>query len=75
MHADDLICLIVQDAIHISNHFCIFHLHGVRVGLYVEPTVLQLIKDADDRFFNSIYNKQHVLHRLLPERHNANYNL
>jgi len=40
--------------------------------------VLQLIEDADDRLLHCVskkrptfklYNEQHVLHRLLPERH------
>ena len=49
---------------------------GGRVGLHDGPTVSEIIEDVDDRLFNSIlYNEQHVLHRLLPERHNTNYRL
>jgi len=39
----------------------------VRVRLYD-------VEDADDRLLIAYYiTKQHVLHQLLPERHNANY--
>ena len=44
-----------------------------RVGFYDGPTVTQIIEEADDRLFNSIiYYEQHLLHRLLPERHYTN---
>jgi len=49
---------------------------GVRAGLYLGPTVSQLIEDVDDRLFSStLYNEQHVLNLLLPDRHNTKYNL
>ena len=49
---------------------------GGRVGYYDGPMVTQIIEEADDRLFNSIvFYEQHLLHRLLPERHYTNYNL
>ena len=51
---------------------------GGRVGYYDGPTVTQIIEEADDRLFNStgiVFYEQHLLHRLLPERHYTNYNL
>ena len=43
---------------------------GAPAGLYDGPTAPQLIDDADDKPFNCVlYNEQHVLHPLLPERH------
>ena len=36
----------------------------------------QIIEEADDRLLNSIvFYEQHLLHRLLPERHYTYYNL
>ena len=49
---------------------------GWRVGFYNGPTVTQMIEEADDRLFKSIvFYEQHLLHRLLPERHYTNYDL
>jgi len=49
---------------------------GERVGLYNGPTITQIIEESDDTLFDSImYHEQHLLHRLLPERHYTNYSL
>jgi len=51
---------------------------GIRSGLY-DPdhmSLEDLVTDADDRLFNLIlYSKHHVLHSILPDRSDFNYNL
>ena len=55
-----------------------------RLSRFVEPPIAirlyadTVIEEADDRLFNSrpiVFYEQHLLHRLLPERHYTNYNL
>jgi len=42
-----------------------------------QPPVTQLVKDADDKLFQSVlYNPEHTLHQLLPDRrHNITHSL
>jgi len=51
---------------------------GIRSGL-CDPdhmSLEDLVTDADDRLFNLIlYSKHHVLHSILPDRSDFNYNL
>ena len=51
---------------------------GIRSGL-CDPdhmSLEDLVTDADDKLFNLIlYSKHHVLHRILLDRSNLNYNL
>ena len=52
--------------------------HGIRVGLYRPgcPTVENLVEDADDELFRRVlYNENHVLHPLLPDRNEHGYEL
>jgi len=44
---------------------------------FVAASVLEdLVTDADDKLFNLIlYSKRHVLHSILPDRSDFNYNL
>ena len=47
-------------------------------GLYRQgsPTVENLVEDADDEFFRRVmYNDNHVLHPLLPDRNEHGYEL
>ena len=51
---------------------------GTRAGLYRQgsPTVENLVEDADDEFFGRVmYNDNHVLHPLLPDRNEQGYEL
>ena len=51
---------------------------GIRAGLYRPsyPTVENLLEDADDELFRRVlYNDRHVLHPLLPDRHEHAYEL
>jgi len=49
---------------------------GIRAGLYRPtcPTVENLVEDADDELFRRVlYNENHVLHPLLPDRNEHVY--
>jgi len=51
---------------------------GTRAGLYRQgsPTVENLVEDADDEFFRRVmYNDNHVLNPLLPDRNEHGYEL
>jgi len=51
---------------------------GVRAGFYRSnwPTVENIVEDADDELFRHVmYNENHVLHSLLPDRNDHGYQL
>jgi len=51
---------------------------GIRSGLFNPDhmSLENLVTDADDKLFNLIlYNKHHILHSILPDRSDSNYNL
>jgi len=45
------------------------------VPLYSGPELDRKVANVTYPFNSILYNEQHVLHRLLPERHNTNYRL